>query len=344
MATLQPNSSTNDEGITLIPCKVLDCNCAHFARDRSDKLSCCECEHHIKKHLQPDQLITDETISEFAVQGATPQTPPKIETLTEPPEGEIWFYNRDNPFFFLTNFIEGYPIKAALPDNIFDGDMAQNPNTTRHPYYSQEKLWPTSEHLFQAMKFKDTNPDVSERIRRCRSARDALNMARRHQEFVDPKWQERNVDAMLWVVKQKFCQHPALGQGLLETGDHHLVEHTEMDKFWGDGGDGNGKNNLGKVLMKVRELLREKWDKKRQQSPPQRAPSPNNNGSVNQNFYPSGPPPPIPPKPHHHYQQHRHNNQPYIHFSQPASPHQIQNQQHQMMIDATNGEWHNYHG
>jgi predicted NAD-dependent protein-ADP-ribosyltransferase YbiA (DUF1768 family) len=33
---------------------------------------------------------------------------------------------------------------------------------------------------------------------------------------------------------------------------------TENDSYWGDGGDGSGRNMLGQVLMRVREELRGK--------------------------------------------------------------------------------------
>ena len=42
---------------------------------------------------------------------------------------------------------------------------------------------------------------------------------------------------------------------LLATGDAKLVEHTENDDYWGDGGDGRGKNMLGRILMDVRGAL-----------------------------------------------------------------------------------------
>ena len=31
---------------------------------------------------------------------------------------------------------------------------------------------------------------------------------------------------------------------LLATGNARIVEHTERDSYWGDGGDGSGKNML----------------------------------------------------------------------------------------------------
>ncbi|HEY6175907.1 MAG TPA: NADAR domain-containing protein [Kofleriaceae bacterium] len=39
-----------------------------------------------------------------------------------------------------------------------------------------------------------------------------------------------------------------------------LIEHTENDDFWGDGGDGSGRNELGRILMAVRQRLREEQD------------------------------------------------------------------------------------
>lgn len=34
-----------------------------------------------------------------------------------------------------------------------------------------------------------------------------------------------------------------------------IIEHTENDDYWGDGGDGKGKNKLGQILMVVRAEL-----------------------------------------------------------------------------------------
>jgi predicted NAD-dependent protein-ADP-ribosyltransferase YbiA (DUF1768 family) len=35
------------------------------------------------------------------------------------------------------------------------------------------------------------------------------------------------------------------------------LQRPLLDSYWGDGGDGSGKNMLGKVLMRVRDDLRE---------------------------------------------------------------------------------------
>ena len=58
------------------------------------------------------------------------------------------------------------------------------------------------------------------------------------------------------AVRAKFRQHPSLRTLLLSTADAYIVEHSRNDAYWGDGGDGSGKNMLGRILMEVREELR----------------------------------------------------------------------------------------
>jgi ribA/ribD-fused uncharacterized protein len=61
---------------------------------------------------------------------------------------------------------------------------------------------------------------------------------------------------MRHAVKAKFLQHEDLRTLLLSTGEAKIVEHTGNDDYWGDGGDGSGKNMLGRILMQVRQELR----------------------------------------------------------------------------------------
>ena len=56
----------------------------------------------------------------------------------------------------------------------------------------------------------------------------------------------------------KFTQHAYLMRLLLETGKRKLVERSPYDSYWGDGPDGNGKNRLGELLMKLRAAFGEK--------------------------------------------------------------------------------------
>ena len=68
-------------------------------------------------------------------------------------------------------------------------------------------------------------------------------------------WEYIKLDVMYEVVKAKF-KNAGLGDLLLGTGDATLIEgNTWNDKFWGVC-NGVGENNLGYILMKVREELR----------------------------------------------------------------------------------------
>ena len=54
-----------------------------------------------------------------------------------------------------------------------------------------------------------------------------------------------------------MTQNPELGNKLLETGNQELVEgNTWGDIFWGVC-NGKGQNWLGKILMMVRDEIRE---------------------------------------------------------------------------------------
>ncbi len=70
-------------------------------------------------------------------------------------------------------------------------------------------------------------------------------------------WESVKVAVMAAAVRAKFTQHDDLRATLLGTGDAKLVEHSENDDYWGDGGDGSGKNMLGQILMRIRSELRE---------------------------------------------------------------------------------------
>jgi hypothetical protein len=58
----------------------------------------------------------------------------------------------------------------------------------------------------------------------------------------------------------KFEQNPDIAEMLMATEGFELVEYAPWgDTFWGVGKDHEGKNNLGKILMKIRgELLEDR--------------------------------------------------------------------------------------
>ncbi len=127
-------------------------------------------------------------------------------------------------------------------------------NFSRHPIFLAGRKWPTSEHYFQAQKFQGTEHE--EKVRLCKTPSQAANMGRSRKLPLRRDWEGVKDQVMLDAVRAKFTQHDDLRAILLGTGDAKLVEHTDKDSYWGDGGDGSGKNRLGQLLMRLREELR----------------------------------------------------------------------------------------
>ncbi len=113
--------------------------------------------------------------------------------------------------------------------------------------------YPTVEHAFQAMKCVDA---VDRRkIATCGSPGRAKQLGKRVKLRKD--WEAVKVGIMQQMVRLKFQVHADLRDLLLATGDAELIEgNTWNDRFWGVCG-GFGKNQLGRILMQVRDELRQ---------------------------------------------------------------------------------------
>ena len=132
-------------------------------------------------------------------------------------------------FDFLSNF---YPAHVALDNVRYD----------------------TVEHAFQAAKTLD-----KAQRRLIRNA-DTPGKAKRLGRKVTLRddWEAVKIEIMEDLVRQKFTRHPDLRKLLLDTGDAEIEEgNTWRDTFWGVSlRTGKGRNELGKILMRVRRELR----------------------------------------------------------------------------------------
>jgi len=131
-------------------------------------------------------------------------------------------------------------------------------NFSPHPLLLGGKSWPTTEHYFQAQKFVGT--PMEEEIRNAKSPAKAKALGQTRRVKLREDWEQVKDDVMRDVVRAKFTQHTHILSILLGTGDALIVEHTANDSYWGDGGDGHGKNMLGKIIMQVRDELKSKED------------------------------------------------------------------------------------
>lgn len=143
----------------------------------------------------------------------------------------INFYGRKMPYFEFSNFY-------------------------RAQIYIDGRMWKTSEHYYQAMKFDGHNEHV-DKVWRAKTPMDAAKLGRDRKRPLRKDWEEVKDVIMYEALEAKFTQHENLKKVLLETGDAVIVEHTIKDSYWGDGGNGSGKNMLGKLLMVLRDDLSE---------------------------------------------------------------------------------------
>lgn len=115
--------------------------------------------------------------------------------------------------------------------------------------------WRTVEHYFQAQKFHDAA--YRERIRVSSKPKDAKALGMTRKIPIRDDWETVKEQIMLDAVRKKFETHEGPRTLLLATRDLPIVENAPMDAFWGCGPDGSGLNKLGRILMQVREELRE---------------------------------------------------------------------------------------
>ncbi|EFA79960.1 hypothetical protein PPL_06781 [Heterostelium album PN500] len=160
-------------------------------------------------------------------------------------------------------------------------------NFSCHNVHLAGFVWPTSEHYFQVYHYRSVivfystafiNFEVLfdsslgyinyyHAIREAKTPGDSASMGRSRAHPLRKDWEDIKDNVMFDVCLAKFQQHKDIQKHnlyffftkqsvLLATEDATLVEHTKNDSYWGDGGDGTGKNMLGQTLEKVRDFIR----------------------------------------------------------------------------------------
>lgn len=133
-------------------------------------------------------------------------------------------------FFFLSNF---YP----------------------SPFRWEGIEWKTVEHAYQAAKCMDVK---EARVIAELNTPGQAKRAGRKVQALRPNWDIVKFPIMDLLVMYKFQYNPDLLQKLIDTYPAHLEEGNWWnDRIWGvsPAGSGNGLNNLGKSLMKLRDEI-----------------------------------------------------------------------------------------
>lgn len=116
----------------------------------------------------------------------------------------------------------------------------------------------------KARLFGDTQ--TLKKIMQTSSPKEQKALGRQVANFDEGKWAEVAEDVVYRANLAKFSQHKNLAETLAATGSKTIVEASPYDKIWGvglgvedhrihDPATWQGKNLLGKALMKVRDTL-----------------------------------------------------------------------------------------
>lgn len=143
----------------------------------------------------------------------------------------------------------------------FDGEFAFLSNFYPAPIEFSGRVWPTAEHLYQAVK--SYNETEQEAIRLLATPGQAKRAGKKIVHF-RANWDSIKVHVMETILWLKFTQNQDVANMLLATGSAKIVETNWWhDNFWGNCSCNacsmqKGQNTLGELLMKTRSKLAER--------------------------------------------------------------------------------------
>ena len=124
--------------------------------------------------------------------------------------------------------------------NFYNASITYNGIT----YLNNEAAFQAQKDLSRSEEFKNLSPTSAKRLGRKVTLRS--------------DWEDIKVNIMEDILRIKFNTYPDLKEKLINTKDRLLIEGNDWnDTFWGVS-KGKGKNNLGILLMKLREEYQKK--------------------------------------------------------------------------------------
>ena len=141
-------------------------------------------------------------------------------------------------YYFLSNF---YEIPVTYDGITYkNNEAAFQAQKTCSAYQISKGKKPYSD---ERLLFKELNASEAKKLGRKISLR--------------PDWEKVKIPIMRDIVYAKFTQNPELREKLINTDDEYLEEgNTWGDRIWGTV-NGSGANNLGRILMEIREQLKD---------------------------------------------------------------------------------------
>lgn len=153
----------------------------------------------------------------------------------------------ENDCILITDFAQAIYFYSALEKF---GELS---NFALFGFEYENQYYPTVEHFYQSQKF--TDQEYAAQIRQASTPKAAADLGKNKDKALKADWASIKNEVMMTGVQQKFNTHKSLKQLLLSTEDQLIIENSPYDNYWGIGSVGTGRNQLGTILMRVREQL-----------------------------------------------------------------------------------------
>jgi ribA/ribD-fused uncharacterized protein len=132
--------------------------------------------------------------------------------------------------------------------------------------YVNDVFIPSSEHLYQAMRYS-LFPDIQHEIISQDNAMKAKMISNKYKaKYSRADWDFVRIKIMRWALEIKLSQNwDSFSALLLSTGNKDIVEYSHKDKIWGAVEASNGQllgvNALGRLLMELRAKYVHSFDR-----------------------------------------------------------------------------------
>ncbi|HCA5050126.1 TPA: NADAR family protein [Acinetobacter baumannii] len=131
-----------------------------------------------------------------------------------------------------------------------------------YPISINGQLIRSSEALYQALKYTHY-PDIQKKILQEYSPMTAKMVGKPYKQYIRDDFEDKKIIIMKWSVRAKLmCNFEKFSAELLASENRIIVEESRRDNFWGakrvESGHLVGVNVLGRILMELRDLIKEK--------------------------------------------------------------------------------------
>jgi len=111
----------------------------------------------------------------------------------------------------------------------------------------------TAEHAYHSQRYSDEA--ILAEIREAPTARDAWVVSQKYKDQQKSDFSLNKRSVMKEILLAKVAQHADVKGALLQTDGAEIAKEEPKDAYWGTGLDGQGRNELGKLWMEVRNEI-----------------------------------------------------------------------------------------